>query len=149
MSVFGRQQQLGFPAANDKTVAQLLGILQRKVQHQTTAATSASDFLGQFESDGVVGDIYVVVKATGGALGVGESMVYDVQVDGTSVLTATLTVNAASDLTRQISFASLLDSNHTSGKLGQVATVVRTYTAGSGAKMLDNSVTLEYSDHWY
>lgn len=144
MSTLSFAQDLNTPFT-DRAVARIIGHIEQSRSTQVTAATSASDVLWHASFEGQVNDLYLLVQTKPGA---GESMVYDVKKNGTSILTGTFTLNSdVSSTSQQISLKGLLDLTKVGFKPGDVFTVARTYTAGDTPAPLGvNTVVIEPSN---
>ena len=114
----------------EKSRAKLIGHINMADSLQTTAATLAGDHCWMATFDGRLGDAYVVLDADPSGA---ETMEYDLQKNGTTVLTGTLTLDNTASHEQQHSLKALFDDAEISFVTGDVFTVDRTYTAGGGA----------------
>jgi len=127
-----------------KTIGKLIGHLRSRENIQAVAATLADTaaaavvWIATF--DGEIGDIVIATKTVPAA---GESMVFDVKKNGTSILTLAKTLDSTAGTPKTQSISSLLDLSKVSFSKGDVFTVNRTYVAGGGPAMTYNQVTIE------
>ena len=132
------------PDPNALDLAHLLQKLQanadgRISSHQTAAATLVENkMIAQ-----AAGTITGVQAVAGTAAAAGESMNVDVKIGGTTVLSATLTIDNSSGTTVQ---NGTLDSAAVDFAAGDVISIERTYTAGGGPTPMANTlVEVAYS----
>lgn len=121
-----------------------IGLVEKLESKQATAATLASDLAGLSKYEGQIGDVQITVSNSPAA---GESMVVDVKKNGTSVLTAPVTINAALITAKGKSFSifSSIDKSKLRLSPGDSITVARTYTAGGAPAGLASVVSVEPS----
>jgi len=123
----------------EKTLPKVIGHIENSKSQQLTAATSTGDFIWQATFDGVLGDAEVSFYGTPAS---GESMVYDIQKNGTTVLSSTLTISSTTSGKTQ-SFKSVFAPGSIHFVKGDVFTINRTYTAGgTPTPVAHNVVTL-------
>lgn len=127
-----------------KTILKIMGKMQRAVSEQAVAATAAGGVMiggGPATHAGKILSAFVVLSAAPAS---GETMEYDLQVNGSSVLTATLTVNDTYSAGEQIELP--LDPALLDIAIGDIVTVDRTYTAGGGpTPIANNAVHVEWA----
>ena len=109
---------------------------------QAVMATLAASVIGIVAFEGQVGDVYAVIPQT---LGTGESLTLDVLVNGVSILTAPVVVNAALQAVpgKLIPLMKYHDRTKSALHVGDVVTVSRTYVAGGGPAGVTSLVVLE------
>jgi hypothetical protein len=138
------QTQLSTPFT-EKTSRQLVGKIEQQSETQTTTATAAGTFLWIATFAGQIGDLYIAMSE---GMAAGESVVFDVQKNGSTVLTGTLTVNLASGDGLQALLPSV-DKALMSFVVGDLFTVDRTYTAGGGPNAPITTLLMEPSTGQY
>lgn len=120
------------PVAMDR----LFAMVNKAASLQSTAATATlAAWIAEF--DGVVKDVQLDLAVLPAA---GESMVFDVRKNGSTILTATYTANNTLTVKR-VGLGYLLTGTHSFVK-GDLITVVRTYVAGGGPAMTASQVTI-------
>lgn len=130
-------QQLLHMPVNNSTLAQLMGRINALRDTQQTAA-SATTYHGATHA----GQLLHVRVWINVAEASGESMIFDVQLNGTTVLKNTITLDSTSaagyyDVSGQIVAGTFISP-------GDTLTVVRTYTAGGGPAAPKSEVTVEW-----
>lgn len=137
-----------FPNLGDQMAAKVEGILYSMEHFQATAATAAGAVLGQAKFDGHIVDAYLLVQATPAD---GESLALDIKINGTSIYTTTPSVDTTkAEAGGQISLMGGVDLSKLFGAAGAVATVDRTYEAGSTPTPLaGNTVVIEWGRKLY
>lgn len=126
---------------NSPTIDKLRAFLGRAVVEQATAAdatpvaTVAADHAGQ---------VRMMDVTFSDAAAANESMVVDVQVNGSSILTGTFTFNHSSS-GKQFDLMPYLDSTKSAIAVGDLIEVDLAYTAGGGPTMNGTRVTVGWS----
>lgn len=126
----------------------LISHIKRGRSSQGAAATVASPAglvanMDPVDQDMTITDITFVASVTPAA---GESLVIDVTVDGTTILSGTFTFNNTLVGDRVYSLKNLLLAASNRIRAGQIVRVIRTYTAGGGPAMgaaTANAVVIE------
>lgn len=124
------------------TIEKLMGVIQRCTHEQAVAADDAARALpgaSPARHSGRVRSIFVVLAVLPAS---GESMSYDVLVNGASILTAPVVVDSTYT-DKYIEFSVLAGGAQIS--IGDLVTVTRDYTAGGGPAMTNNSISVEWS----
>jgi hypothetical protein len=137
------QTQLSTPFT-EKTSRQLVGKIEQQSETQTTTATAAGTFLWIATFTGQIGDLYVAMSE---GMAAGESLVFDVQKNGATVLTGTLTVALGGSVIQPL--LPSVDKALMSFVPGDLFTVDRTYTAGGGPNAPVTTLTMEPSTGQY
>lgn len=96
---------------------------------QLVAATLAQDYVGNMPFAGTIVGVYLAAQDDAAA---GESMTYDVEINGTSALTGVYTQNDTIDTTQLLDLSSLIDPTANSFSVGDIIDTARVYTAGGG-----------------
>jgi hypothetical protein len=123
-------------------INKIIGKLEQDNSSQIAAATSADDLLLHAKFPGQITDLYVVVAELPGA---GENIVYDVKKNGSTILSSTFTLNAATATEKVVNLYDRIDADKRSFVAGDVFTVDRTYTAGTPTPIGNNTVVIEPS----
>jgi len=135
------KKALHTPFSGANGIPEMVGLIGRRSYDQQTAASGTTKRVA--EHDGKIRKALIAVTALPAA---GEDMVFDVQVNGVSILSATPQLtNAATTTTGLYDFLSLVVAASSSIKVGDIVSVVRTYTAGGGPTPIGaNEVILEW-----
>lgn len=131
---------------NGKSLDKIAGYLLRGKSEQATAASLAADPMRHMvvaTQNTTIQDLYLVSSAAAAS---GESMVFDVLVNGASILTSTYTYNSASAAATQIKLP--VNTAKRQINTGDRVTVTRTYTAGGTPSMAATAVVLESSPNY-
>jgi hypothetical protein len=127
---------------NSATITKLMGIMQRCVHEQATAADDAARALpgaSPANHSGKVRSIFIVLAVLPAS---GESMSYDVLVNGVSILSAPF---VATDTSVTEKYTELTVPAAAQINEGDLVTVTRDYTAGGGPAMTKNTIGVEWS----
>ena len=132
------KKDLHTPFSGDRALRKIRGLLHKYIDTQQTAvgAPTTSKYVSRTE-----GKVLRVLIGLATAAAAGETMVYDIQVNGTSIFTST--PQAGASLAAGLYDATGLVAAHQTVKVGDVISFVRTYTPGGGATMTENDISLE------
>lgn len=132
------------PGATPLGMSRIQGQVNAKEHSQATAANGTADLLWHATFDGNITDALVQLSAVVGA---GESMTYNLLLNGASILMGgtAITVNATNGLAKaQIDLFGSIDPTKKSFVKGDVLAVTRAYTAGgTPTPLARNTVRLE------
>lgn len=123
------------------TIEKLMGVIQRCTHEQAVAADDAARALpgaSPARHSGKVRSVFATLAVLPAS---GESMSYDVLVNGASILTAPVVV----DSTYTDKYIELFAIAGAQISIGDLVTVTRDYTAGGGPAMTNNSISVEWS----
>ncbi len=125
---------------NGVTIEKVMGIMQRCVHEQAIAADDVARAMpgaSPANHSGKVRSIFIVLAVLPAS---GETMSYDVLVNGVSILSAPF---VASDTTAK--YVELTVPAAAQINEGDLVTVTRDYTAGGGPAMTYNTIGIEWS----
>lgn len=125
-----------------KTIKKVLAVFQQGKSEQAVAATAAGGAVVNGTPVQYAGKIQALTVMTSVLPGAGESMTYDVKVNGVSILTAPYVLDLTKTAKVQIDLP--LDTTKTAIAVGDILTVDRTYVAGAAA-MTANAVVIAWS----
>jgi hypothetical protein len=122
---------------NDKTISRNMGFIGRIADEQQAAASGTVKHIARHS-----GRLQRITIGTSTATAAGESMTYDVQVNGTSVFSSTPQVAAAT--AAGLYDVTALTNAGTQVPVGAVISVIRTYVAGGGPTLVENDIVVEW-----
>lgn len=138
MYPFELSQMVFPPGQSPAAMERLFRQINRKQSLQATAATATLGFwVAEF-----AGKIQEVELGLAVLPASGESMVFDVRKNGSTILTAAFTANPTTATAKRIDLSHLLSPSLSVFSEGDLFTVVRTYTAGGGPAMTYSQVTV-------
>lgn len=144
MTEFNKYQEDLNTPFTEKTSRKLVGHLNKKEAHQVTAV-DATLHLWMADFDGQIGDAFVQAGTI--CAGAGESMSFDLQKNGVSILSAPIVLETATHLAAVLyEILSLIATANRSFVKGDVFTTVLDYTAGGGPTPgLNHKMVVEFS----